>query len=97
MRATEIIEKEKVLLNFYNLSGDIINSGVIYFDFKNSRITVNSGRVFKVVLSSESVFKFQKTQVKCIDGIRGLYNVIKENNKPDGLLNCYLISNLIDM
>ena len=88
---------EKVLLNFYNCSGDIINSGVIYFDFTNSRITVNSGKILKVIPSSEFVFKFQKTQVKCIDGIRGLYNEIKENNKPDGLFNTYLISRLIDM
>lgn len=88
---------EKVALNFYNFGGDIIKSGVIYFDFENSRITVNSGRVYKVVSSLEFAYKFQKTQVKCFDGIKGFYKVVKENNKPDGLFNCYLISRLIDM
>lgn len=85
---------ETINLNFFNCSGEIVKSGVVHF-YKDKMIT-NGGKVHKVVDDVKFLIKFQGTQIRCNGGIGRLKEIIKENNRPGGPLNCLLIGGLID-
>ena len=66
----------------YSFSGEILKHIFVYFDFDNSIITVNNNK-YKVKDDFDYVYKVQKTQIKAIKGIEGLYNHIVETMNID--------------
>lgn len=65
------------------------------FDFMGNRfefvsddtISVN-GKIIKVELCNKSVFKLLKSKIKAIDGARGLFSFLEQNNN-NGFCNVY--------
>lgn len=71
---------------FYNLEGKTFQSVKLGFDFENEKLTIN-GKLFKVEKNNEYIYKIMKTKIKAINGIRGLYEFIKEANSPGAYNN----------
>lgn len=72
----------------YNYEGQIMKEIDVAFDFENSRLIVDD-KPYKVVSDKSHtwIYKCQKTQIKCIDGLDGLYSYLLKNNKTGALFN----------
>jgi hypothetical protein len=71
---------------FYNLEGKKFKSIKLTFDFENEKLAIN-GKFYKVEKNSKYIYKIMKTKIKAINGIRGLYEFIKEANSPGAYNN----------
>ncbi len=72
----------------YNYAGQIMKEIDVGFDFESSRLIVDD-KHYKVVSDKSYtwVHKCQKTQIKCTDGLDGLYSYLLKNNKPGAVFN----------
>lgn len=78
---------ETIFFIFYNIWGQQVKAKMLHFDFENETVTTEQGRTYKVKKDSEYVYKIQKTQIKAIDGIKGLYEHIVKTMDVDSPLN----------
>jgi len=90
---------EEIKLNVFNIWGQIIESGLIYFDIKNSFIKTNKGEIFKVVKNNEFTYQVDKKNktIESYNGIKGLLEFIQENNSSEGVFNFSRISFFINL
>lgn len=71
----ELNNFKRVFVLYYNIYGQPVKDkkGIIVdFDFDNEVIYINDKK-FKVKEDDKYAYKFQKTQIKAVDGIKGLY------------------------
>lgn len=81
--------------NKYNIRNEVIGNSIYYKDIeidgKDYIVVFNSNtklsNIKKVVEDREFVYKVQKTQIKAIDGIKGLIKFIKDSSVPDSPFN----------
>lgn len=82
------IEKyfNNVFYSWYNISGQIIKSIIVQFDFDNNTVAIGN-KTYKIEACSEFTFKILKTKIKAIDGIHGFYKFIIEAMHVDSPFN----------
>ena len=88
---------ETVTLTACNIHGQALNTGSLHFDFENEEITTGKNKKFKVVRDYEFTYKILKTQIKASGGIRGLYDFIKDINRPNSAFNPVLVNLFIEL
>lgn len=79
----------------YHLEGKQFKPLTVDFDFENEVITINDKKTLRVEHDREFTYKFMKTKVKAIDGIKGLYRHIKEAAEPGAFWNNTMYSVLL--
>ncbi len=82
----------------YNLEGKAIDKyPPVYYQIENNTLTIqneNGTHKYKIVESNEFVHKFQKTQVKALNGAEGLQKHFDKCNSPDSPFNSWLHNGL---
>lgn len=76
----------------YNIHGQVLRSGKMYFDVENSKIITNNGRKLAVINDYEFTYKVnrQKKTIQAAGGIEGLLKFITEINTEKSPFNpCY--------
>lgn len=76
----------------YNIWGEPLKGIYIHFDFDNNKVITEKGKSYKVKECNEYVYKIQKTQIKAIDGIAGLYKHIIESMHINSPMDSYTFS-----
>jgi hypothetical protein len=92
----ELNGQETINLKSYNIHGQLLDSGKIVVDYDDSTIQFPSGKTLKVVPDREFTYRFQKTQIKASQGIRGLVEFLKEINNEKSPFNPSVTSLFID-
>lgn len=71
----------------YNLDGKKFKEFILDFDFENEKLTINSVKTFRVEQDHEFTYKFMKTKIKAIGGIKRLYGFILKASDPNDFWN----------
>jgi hypothetical protein len=77
------VSTETIDLKFYNVWGQVVESGKVIIDYDNETITLSSGKTYKVEPNREYTYKFLKTKIKAVNGIKGLAEYLKEISVSD--------------
>lgn len=88
---------ENIQLTSFNIWGQKINEGNVFIDIDNETLVTASGKKFNVIKDREFTYKIQKTQIKAMDGINGLYKFINEINTKDSPFNPALTDLFINL
>lgn len=88
---------ENIQLTSFNIWGQKINEGNVFIDIENETLVTASGKKFNVIKDREFTYKIQKTQIKAMGGINGLYNFINEINTKDSPFNPALTDLFINL
>ena len=81
------VSTETIDLKFYNVRGQVVESGKVIIDYDNETITLSSGKKYKVEPDREYTYKFLKTKIIAVRGIKGLSDFLKDINAPNRALN----------
>jgi hypothetical protein len=81
------VSTETIDLKFYNVRGQVVESGKVIIDYDNETITLSSGKTYKVEPNREYTYKFLKTKIIAVRGIKGLSDFLKDINAPNRALN----------
>jgi len=81
------VSTETIDLKFYNVWGQVVESGKVIIDYDNETITLSSGKTYKVEPNREYTYKFLKTKIIAVRGIKGLSDFLKDINTPNRALN----------
>jgi hypothetical protein len=81
------VSTETLDLKFYNVRGQVVESGKVIIDYDNETITLGSGKKYKVEPDREYTYRFLKTKIRAAKGIKGLSEFLKEINAPKKALN----------
>ncbi len=84
---------EKVKYTYYSGSGKPIDNIDILFDFNDNVIKIGD-RKYKVKDNNEFTYKFQKTQVKAVDGIVGFRKFIEKAMDRDSVWHSFMFGTL---
>lgn len=70
---------DSILYCVYNFDGQIIETIIVHFNFKNSTIIFGTGKEIKIKAENkEYLFRVLKTCIKSVDGIKGFYKQVLE-------------------
>jgi len=81
------VSTETIDLKLYNIRGQVVESGKVVIDYDNETITLGSGKKYKVEPDREYTYRFLKTKIIAVNGIKGLSEFLKEINAPKKALN----------